>query len=116
EFDETIDPETAVFTRAAPDDRRATSPRDLVLHYGDSGDSIFLPDSPNVVNYGYAFGPNGFFDHIALLQRSGLALDWRGSDEDESVTATTFDDHLAGRGGRDVLTGLAGDDLLEGGD
>ena len=115
-FDDTIDLETAVLSRVATDDPRATSPRDLVLSYGDTGDSILIPDSPHITGYRYSFDPSGFLEHARLLERSGLALNWLGSDEDETVSGTKFADHLAGLGGQDSLTGLAGDDLLEGGD
>ena len=114
-FDETIAPGTAVLTPVAPDDPRAISPRDLVLGYG-TGDSILIPDSPHVTSYGYRFDSSGFFQHALLLERSGLALDWLGSDENENVSGTKFADRLAGRGGQDSLAGLAGDDLLQGGD
>jgi Ca2+-binding RTX toxin-like protein len=114
-FDDTVDPKSAFFTRLDPADPRATSPRDLVLSYGNPGDSIVVPDSPHIIDTFYVFEQGGLFSHVRMLERSGLALEWVGTNQDESVSATAFGDRLLGGAGSDTLRGLAGDDLLDGG-
>ena len=113
-FTGTVDPAGAFFTRADPLDPRAAAPRDLVLNYGD-GDSILIHDSPYLINWNYGFDQGTFYGHVQLLERSGLALEWTGTAEDEFAHATKFDDLLEGGGGDDMLPGLSGNDTLAGG-
>jgi Ca2+-binding RTX toxin-like protein len=113
-FDDTVDSDSLLFVRPDPEEARVTSPRDLILNYGES-DSIFIPDSPFVINYSYAFSQGQPLNHVRLLERSGLELRWTGSGGNESISATRFEDELSAEAGADTLHGMAGSDTLGGG-
>ena len=101
---------SARLAKAAPDTR------DLLLSYGEAGDTIFIQDSAFSIDQTYRFADGTVLTQRQLLEQSGIGLDWLGSTMDETTAGTANDDRLLGAGGNDALNGLDGNDWLEGGD
>ncbi|XLZ71351.1 DUF4214 domain-containing protein [Massilia sp. SR12] len=70
-------------------------------------DGWLLDASGNSVRYGYLDLQTGF---------SPVALNWVGTDGNDSMLGSDFADTLNGAGGADILHGNGGDDILYGGD
>jgi Ca2+-binding RTX toxin-like protein len=115
-FDETVSRHDLSASHADPLDANTLTPRDLVLTYGDTStpDTIAVESNARTPFQTYWFR-DGRLTHVQLLERSGLALDWLGSSDQETVSGTRFEDRLSGAGGDDVLQGQHGDDDLRGG-
>lgn len=96
--------------------KAAPGTRDLLLTYGEAGDSIFIEDSVFSINQTYSFADGTVLTQRQLLEQSEIGLDWLGTASDEVVSGTSNGDRLLGDSGNDTLSGLDGNDWLEGGD
>lgn len=114
-FEGDVAPESIRLRRVDGTDPNHVSSRDLILSYGEGGDSIQIEDTPRSIEQTYEFADGTSLAHVQLLESSELNLEWLGNDENETVLGTKFGDVLRGQGGGDQLYGLAGDDRLEGG-
>ena len=117
EFDQTVGRSDLVAYRLDPQDPDALTPRDLVLQGPEtpgSPDTIIVQDDALSPFRSYEF-VDGAMTHIELLERSGLALEWVGTDADQSVAGTRNADRLGAGNGRDTLDGRTGDDNLDAG-
>ncbi len=115
-FEDDVAPETVRLRRMDHADQRRMTSRDLIVSYGEGGDTIAIEDSALSVDQVYQFADGTSLTHLQLLELSGLGLDWLGDERNEMVAGTSLNDVVRGQGGIDYLYGLAGDDNLEGGD
>ncbi len=114
-FENDIDPNSVHIVKTGADTPGRTTPRDTIIRYGDGGDQILVEANSHSVNQTYELPDGSTIGEVQLLERSGLSLDWQGSDDGEFVTATRYDDTLEGAGGSDTLYGRDGNDTLTGG-